>query len=238
MYSYEIKVGYSVTDSTLTMTIPAILDCFQDAATFEAQSSSVSMKYLESEHLVWFLSSWQIVIDRRPKLYEHIKVTTSPYDFKGFLGYRNFTVTGEDGNIIVRAASIWTLLDTVKMRPAKPTKVLLEGYEIMEKIDMDYAPRKIALLGEGTKTESFKVRKYQIDSNMHMNNVEYVKLAMETLDDMAEIRELRVEYKKSAHFGDVLTAFVSREENKRQVVLEDTAGETKAVLEFTEKINE
>lgn len=182
---------------------------------------------------MWVLSSWQIVIDRRPKLNERIGITTSSYASKGVLGYRNFMMTGSDGSIIVKAASIWTLIDTQKLCPSIPTKELLAGYEISPKLDMEYAPRKIALLGPGKEREHFKVRKYQIDSNQHMNNVEYVRLAMETLPDGVVIRELRTEYKKAALFGDEIVTVVIEAENKHQVVLKDTEGDIYAVIEFT-----
>ncbi len=232
MYTYEMNAGYSAMDASLHMTVPAILDCFQDAAIFEAENGRITVGYLYSRHIAWLLSSWQIVIDRRPKLNERIKVTTSPYDFKGFLGYRNFMMTGEDGAIIVRAASIWTLVDTEKLCPAKPTQELQDGYELGEKLAMEYAPRKIALLGDGEEQERFRVRKYQIDSNQHMNNVEYVKLAMETLPEDVAIKELRAEYKKAALCGDELTAVVIKAEGKQQVVLRDTEGGIYAVVEF------
>ncbi len=32
MFTYEMNAGYSVMDASLCMTVPAILDCFQDAA--------------------------------------------------------------------------------------------------------------------------------------------------------------------------------------------------------------
>ena len=86
MYTYEMNAGYSAMDASLRMTVPAILDCFQDAAIFEAENGRITVGYLYSRHIAWLLSSWQIVIDRRPKLNERIKVTTSPYDFRGFLG--------------------------------------------------------------------------------------------------------------------------------------------------------
>ena len=141
-------------------------------------------------------------------------------------------MTGEDGAMIVRAASIWTLVDTEKLCPAKPTQELQDGYELGEKLAMEYAPRKIALLGDGEEQERFRVRKYQIDSNQHMNNVEYVKLAMETLPEDAAIKELRAEYKKAALCGDELTAVVIRAEGKHQVVLRDREGGICAVVEF------
>lgn len=233
MYTYEMNAGYSVMDASLRMTIPAILDCFQDAAIFESENGRITMEYLYNRHIVWMLSSWQIVIDRRPRLNERIKITTSPYDFKGFLGYRNFTLTGGEDDMIVRAASIWTLVDIEKHCPVKLTPEMQDAYEMAPKIAMEYAPRKIVLLGEGEEQEHFKVRKYQIDSNQHMNNVEYVRLAMEMIPEEVTIRELRVEYRKAALFGDEVTVVVIKAENKYQVVLRDAESGIYAVAEFT-----
>lgn len=236
MYSYEMNVGYSVMDEAFQMKISALLDCFQDAAIFEAENASkINTKYLNEKNLVWLLSSWQIVIDRRPRLNEHIKITTIPYDFKGFLGYRNFTIEGADKTVIVKATSIWTLLDTTRMMPAKPTQELLDGYPLSEPIAMDYAPRKIAILGEGVEREPFPVRKAQIDSNKHVNNVEYVRMALEFVEAPEQIRELRVEYKRAAHFGDFIVPVVYDCDGKMQVQLKDMQGGLFAIVEFTLK---
>jgi len=236
MYFYEINAGYSVMDESLQMKVTSILDCFQDAAIFEAENGGrINTKYLNDKKLVWLLSAWQIVIDRRPGLNEHIKITTSPYAFKGFLGYRNFTIEGADKALIVKAASIWTLIDTARLMPAKPTQELLDGYDLSEKLAMDYAPRKIAILGEGAEQEPFPVRKYQIDSNRHVNNVEYVKMALEFVDAPEQIRELRVEYKKAAHFGDLVVPVVYGCDGKIQVQLKDTEGGLFAAVEFSLK---
>ena len=237
MYDYNIKVGYSSTGADLNMTITALLDCFQDAATFEAQTGKITMDYLGGRHLAWLLSSWQIVPVRFPRIDEEITITTSPYDFRGFLGYRNFTAKTLDGEVLVKAASIWTLVDMEKKRPAKPTQEILDGYPLMEKLDMEYAPRKIALIGDGEEKESLKIRRYQIDSNRHVNNVEYVKMAMEFLpykdDKCARIKELRAEYKKAAHYGDVLTPVLHRFDDKLQVALNDEQASPYAIVEFT-----
>lgn len=234
MYSYEIHAGYSVMDETLRMKVTSMLDCFQDAAIFEAENGGkINTQYLNERGLVWLLSAWQIVIDRRPKLNERIKITTSPYDFKGFLGYRNFMITDADNEVIVKAASIWTLIDTARLMPAKPTKELLDGYDLSEKLAMEYAPRKIAVLGEGTEREPFPVRKYQIDSNRHVNNVEYVKMALEFVEEPDQIRELRVEYKKAAHYGDLIVPVVYTCADKTQVRLRDTQGGLFATVECT-----
>lgn len=233
MYTYEINAGYSAMDASLCMTVPAILDCFQDAAIFEAENGKITVEYLYSRHIAWLLNSWQIVIDRRPALNERIKIATSPYDFKGFVGYRNFTMADANGDVIVKAASVWTLMDTEKGCPSRLTQELQDGYELDPKLDMEYAPRKIVLSGDGKVQEQFRIRRCQIDSNQHMNNVEYIKLAMETLPEDIEIRELRAEYKKAAHYGDEISLVVIKAEGKHQVVLKDSEGSIYAVVEFT-----
>ena len=43
----------------------------------------MGIDYLAEKHRAWLLSSWQIVVDRYPKLGERIVVSTWPYDFKG-----------------------------------------------------------------------------------------------------------------------------------------------------------
>lgn len=219
-------------DESFQMNIASILDCFQDAATFEAENGKINTKYLYQNHMMWLLSSWQIVIDRRPHMNEHIKITTSPYDFKGFLGYRNFTIEGMDGEIMVKASSIWSLLDIEKLTPVKPTQELKDGYQLSEKLAMDYAPRKIAILGEGAQREPIPVRKAQIDSNKHVNNVEYVRMALEFVEVPGQIRELRVEYKKAAHFGDLIVPKVYDCDGIMQVQLKDAQGELFATVEF------
>ncbi len=52
-----------------------------------------------------------------------------------------------------------------------------------EKLDMDYAPRKIALPEEMEKKEYFLIVKHHIDTNHHVNNGQYVQMAMELLPD-------------------------------------------------------
>lgn len=237
MYEYELRVGYSATDKDLRMTVPAILDCFQDAAIFEAENGEITMAYLGERKLAWLLGSWQIVLMRRPALNERVRVTTFPYDFKGFMGYRNFTMTTPDGELLVKAASIWTLIDTERLVPARPSQELLNGYTLREKLEMTYAPRKIAVTGEGTQCEPFEIRRYQIDSNHHVNNVEYIRMAMEFLPEAeafnAQIKELRAEYKKAAHLGDRVLPAVYKEDNRLQVRLGDAEGGVYAVVEFT-----
>lgn len=232
MYSYHTRISYSESDEELKLTIPAMLNFFQDAAIFEAEDGSITMNYLKEKHLAWLLGSWQIVIERRPRLGEAVTVTTNPYEFKGFIGYRNFTLTTEKNEVLVKAASIWTLVDIQAMKPARTTPELLAGYDLSDKLDMEYAPRRIDVQGEGCEKEPFYIRRNQIDSNHHVNNAEYVNMAMEYLGDGKQVKQVRVEYKKPAYLHETVTPVVYEQEHKLQVKLNDRQQQTYAVVEF------
>lgn len=122
MYTFQSQVRYSELDSDRKLSIASIVDYFQDCSTFHSESLGVGIDYLDRVGMLWVMSYWQIVIDRYPGLCEKITIGTFPYEFRGFLGYRNFFIADETGKKIVRANSLWTLMDIRAGRPAKPTR--------------------------------------------------------------------------------------------------------------------
>jgi len=61
---------------------------------------------LKEHAQAWFLASWQIVVERLPVLGEKITVKTWPYNFKGFYGYRNFTIEDAEGKICAKTMPV------------------------------------------------------------------------------------------------------------------------------------
>ena len=88
----------------------------------------MGIEYLKEQKRAWWLSSWQIVVDRCPVLGEEITVSTWPYDFKGMYGYRNFTIRDRKGSYLVRANSVWFLFDTEAGRPVRVQEDDIQGY--------------------------------------------------------------------------------------------------------------
>ena len=97
MYTFESRIRYSETDSRGKLTMASLINYFQDCSTFHSEDLHLGVEYLKKEHLVWVLSSWQIVVERYPWLGEKVVIGTLPYEVKGFLGYRNFAMLDEKG---------------------------------------------------------------------------------------------------------------------------------------------
>lgn len=232
MYSFKSRVRYSEVDSERKLSMTAIINYLQDCSTFQSEDLGVGIDYLKPLHRAWFLSSWQIVIERYPTLGEEIIVSTWPYEFKGIYGLRNFTIQDADGNYLVKANSTWFLFDTEAGRPMRIDEKDVEAYraELADRLDMDYAPRKISVPDIWTEAEPVSVMRHHIDTNQHVNNAQYVEIAREVLSGSETISEVRVEYKKAAVLGDVMIPRISRGDGTDVISLCDQERNPYAVI--------
>ncbi len=232
MYSFKSRVRYSEVDVDRKLSMTAMINYLQDCSTFHSEDLGVGIDYLTPFHRAWFLSSWQIVIERYPVLGEEITISTWPYEFKGIYGLRNFTIRDQEGNYLVKANSMWFFFDTEAGKPARIEDRFADVYRAVEeeKLEMDYAPRKIAVPDVWEEGEPIPVMRHHIDTNQHVNNAQYVEIAREVLPKDIQIREVRVEYKKAAVLGDVMIPRISRQENCDIISLCDTNGSPYAVI--------
>ncbi len=231
-YMIKGRVRFSEIDHTRRMTLPAIINYFQDSSIFQSESIGYGLAFLEEKKRAWVLSAWQIIISRYPQLGEEISVSTWASGFKGICGDRNFCMKDSQGSIIACANSLWVYMDVGKGRPAKPDAKEIESYGVSEPLEMDYAPRKIILPENMTEALPFPVCKYHIDTNEHVNNCQYIQMAKEVYEGDEPVRQVRAEYKKSAVYKDIIVPKTGREADRTVVELCSRDGQTFAAVEF------
>lgn len=209
MYTFDGRVRYSEVGEDGCLGLQSLLDYFQDCSTFHSEDIGLGLDYMNKIGQVWLLSAWQICIGRYPKYGEQIVIGTAPYEFRGFMGLRNFLMRTKEGEALAWANSIWTLMDREKMRPVKPNEDMIAGYVPEEKYPMEYAPRKIMIPAGGQQMEAFTVKPHHLDTNHHVNNGQYVRMAMDCIPGGVRIGQLRVEYKSQAVLGDEIYPVVA-----------------------------
>lgn len=232
IYEFSGRVRYSEIDHRGTMTLPALINYFQDCSTFHSESIGLGMERLKLRKKAWVLSYWQIIIDRYPKLYEKITTGTFATEFKGLFGNRNFYMKDEEGGRIACANSIWVFMDLEKGRPCRPAEEDIAPYGVNEPLDMPYEDRKISVPEVFEDREPFPVRKYHIDTNEHVNNCQYVQMALEMLSGDISVRQVRVDYKKSAVLGDIIYPGVAQDQGRIVTELRDENKRPYAVIEM------
>ncbi len=237
MYKLEGKVRFSECDATKSITLPGIINYFQDCSSAQSEEIGYGIDYLKEKQKAWMLSAWQIIVERYPTLGEEIVAGTWATNFKGLYGTRNFSMRTKSGETLAYANSIWVFMDLAAGRPAKPTREEVEAYGIEPPLEMEYAPRKIKMPEKAILVDTFRVRKYHIDTNNHVNNCQYVQMALEVLDKEMRIRQVRAEYKKSAVYGDIILPKIAEETERTVVELCDMEERPYAVVEFVGEKN-
>lgn len=238
MYHFDSRVRYSEVDADKKLTIENVVNYFQDCSTFQSEDLGVGIDYLKERDQVWVLNFWQIVIDRVPLIGDRISIHTRPHQLKGFMGMRNFYMKDEAGEIIVKANSYWSLISISEQKPILIPQEMYDKYVLAEKLDMEYAPRKIKLPQEADtfEGEPVLIRFEHLDSNHHVNNGQYIHLALPYLPEDFLVKELRAEYKKQAFLGAIMHPVVYRfKENEKEniiVSLNDDDGKPYAVVHF------
>jgi len=233
MYSFNSKVRYSEVGEDKKLTMLSILNYFQDCSTFQSETLGVGLACMEQLHRAWVLNAWQIVVNRYADLCEEIVIETWPTDFNGFLGGRNFAMRTPSGELLAYANTLWTFLDTDRLRPAKVPEEVLGAYTLEEKLDMEYAPRKIPVPKDAVLQETFPVLRSHLDTNHHVNNGQYVLMAKDYLPEGFRVEQMRAEYKMSAVLGDVMYPWVKIEEDVCTVALCNEEKKVFATVEFS-----
>lgn len=221
MYTFDSRIRYSETDENAVLTVGSLINYFQDCSTFQTQDAGAGLDRLCEQNLAWVLSYWQIDIARLPRLYERVRVGTVPYALKGFVGLRNYCMDALPGGGSVAenegtaerlavANSVWALMDMEKMVPARITPEHAACYTLEEQLPMEYLDRKVKLPADAVATEADPVviTHTHLDTNRHVNNGQYVRIALDAVAPAEHPQRIRAEYKKQAHLGDVLVPMV------------------------------
>ncbi len=231
MYTFDGRIRYSEVDENRKLTISSIIDYFQDCSTFQSEDLGIGIGYMKDHHVAWVINYWQINIERYPELGEAVRIGTSPYELKGFMGLRNFLLETQEGEKLAAANSVWSLIDTDTMHPTRILDDIAEKYTLHPKFDMKYHPRKIAVPKEqGKMKNSICVQEFHLDTNHHMNNGQYVRIASALLP-AGEVKQIRIAYMKQAVLGDMIFPRIYEDGDRVTVVMDSADGNPYAVFE-------
>lgn len=203
MFTFQSKVRYSELDEEGRLSIPSVVNYFQDCSTFQSESLGVGIEYLEKSKKIWMLSHWHILLENEARLCDEIEIGTWAYDFDKTFGYRNFVIRQGDKRI-ASASSKWVLYGVEEGRPLKITEEDANMYKKEPQLEMETKDVRLRIGKEMEERDPFVVRHYHIDTNGHVNNGKYIQMAMEFLPEDFKIQEIVVEYKNQAACGAMI----------------------------------
>ncbi len=232
MYQEKWQVRFSECDSNHELTYDGIVNYFQDCSNLQSLNVGRGYDYLVAKNRAWILDFWQIVINKRPKSFEHIKVETWPNGFKGFFGTRNFVMKSEDDDVLAFANSYWVYIDTATGRPVKVTPEEQADYPLEPPYEMDYANRKVDIPEGLEYVDEVTVKSHHIDIYNHVNNAKYIQIAFDYMPEHVAVCQICCQYKSQARLNDVIKVYRKIESEKVTVVLKNENDDVFAVISF------
>ena len=233
MYSLNYKVTTSTCDSEGKLKLYSALQMMQDCSEMWIDSEPQVKDYFARENMAQLLASRQVEIVRVPDFKEELTVTTSVYGMKPMFGFRNTFIYDVQGNPCYKTWSMGAFVDKAAGKLKRVDDTVAGSLLIEPQLEMNYKDRRIILpKTEGEVLEPVKVMRSDIDYNRHMNNANYVRMAMELLPEDFEIKGLRVEYRVAAKLGDMLVPTIYKHDGV--IIVSLSIGEdVSAIIEFS-----
>lgn len=225
MYSVESRVRYSEVDENRSIRIVSLINYLQDCSCFQMEDLGVGVEHQARGHFAWVLAAIRIEIKRLPRYCEEFRTSTWCHTLNRRQAGRNFAIHDKDGELIVRADSLWTTFDIDAQRICSVPESEQAYYEGDEQLVLPAFTRKVNLQAEGFAVSPIVVAEHNIDTNRHVNNAQYVQMALDALDGADlhvapnEVRAISAQYRAQAHLGDVVTPIIHVEDGARSVEL-------------------
>ena len=232
MYSLNYKVTTSTCDSDGKLKLYSALQMMQDCSEMWIDSEQGVKDYFEKENMAQLLASRQVEVIRRPSFKEELTVTTSVYGMKSIFGFRNTFIYDAEGLPCYRTWSMGAFVDKSTGKLKKVDDQTISTMLLEPKLDMNYKDRRIILPKEGgTVLAPVAVQRADIDYNKHVNNANYIRMAMELRPDGFEVKGLRVEYRVPAKLNDQLVPTVFQQDELFIVAL-NIGNDVSTIIEF------
>jgi len=206
--NYRIRI--TEVDAHSQLTIPALNGLLQEMAWRHSVVEKVTVHELSTQHNIsWILSRLKIWINRLPNYDETITVKTYVQAVDKYFYHRDFKIVDAHGIEIIRANSVWGLMDIVKRRLASIPEWMIAITEISTEKPVEKISGKIPSVNNAGIEKHFDTRWHDIDSNQHVNNTKYVEWLMESIPtevlNKGILRSIDMIFKNECILGDKIT---------------------------------
>ncbi len=232
MYSLKYKVTTSTCDSEGRLKLYSALQMMQDCSEMWIDSEPAVKRYFAEQNMAQLLATRQVEVIRVPEYKEELTVTSTVYGMKPMFGFRNTFIYDAEGKPCYKTWSMGAFVDRATGKLKRVDAATIDSMTLETQLEMNYKDRRIALPKEGGEMlEPIRVLRADIDYNKHLNNSNYVRMAMELLPEEFIVSGLRVEYRVAAKLGDLLVPTIYR--NGEAVIVSLAIGtDVAAIIEF------
>lgn len=192
-----------------------ILTLLEETAADHCYSINHSLYNLKDQNIGWVLLSGVMKMERYPKYKEKITIRTWLSSYSTVKGFRENIIFDEKGNVIGVARGQWVFFDILRRRPIQIFDDIKEKWSFYpEECIRHDIKKKIETIASGSYTKEFKINRFDVDSNQHVNNIRYLQWMLESIpDEIVDnyyLHTIDGRFIAEAQYGDTIMSFTER----------------------------
>ncbi len=194
-----------------------IMNLFQQAVTLHTYEMELDFESIRKKYNgKWFILSARFEIEKRPSIHDTIEIETWPLKASALKFPRAFKLNDSKGNTLVSAMTHWCIVDYDTEEIFRSSSVSMPFDEF---ITDDPTTKKCSV--PNTENDgiyySRKMMSSDIDLNRHVNNVSYIRIALDCFKtqelENLDIKSFDIQYRKQCFEGDVMDLYRTKTEN-------------------------
>lgn len=205
-YTKEHEVAYYECDVNQTMTLPSLVSIAIKVSEEQSSLLQRDKTYIRNLGVTWVIVSYHITLQRLPYVGEKVTFSTEAKEYNKYFCYRYFWVHDKTGNELVKIEAVFALMGIEDRKLSRVSEEIIAPYESQKISKIKRYPR-IGKIDHGKK-QSYRVRFYDIDSNLHVNNAVYFNWVFDVLGfeflTHYQPKELTIRFDKEVAYGQTV----------------------------------
>jgi medium-chain acyl-[acyl-carrier-protein] hydrolase len=211
-------------DTAGILSVPALCNYMQEIAGNHARALGVGFEALLRQNMIWVLSRLYLQIETLPRWSENISIETWPAVADGKFALRDFLFHNAQDQIFGRATTSWMVLD-MKQRKSIALPQSVHQIERPEKERALIDPFvKLPPLERIDWQSNYQVRLSDLDLNFHVNNVSYIRWALDAIPlpiwRSWQLYSLEISFRAESHLDEIVTIRIGQLDDKGELVLQ------------------
>jgi len=248
IFTEQFHLSTLICDEDDQLTLWGLARLFQHIAGRQSDLLGAGFKSLQPDHKAWVLTRVYYQVDRYPFAGEQLTLRTWPRKDNGLVAPRDYELVDADGHICAVSSSNWVILDMDKRRVCRLGEIM-NLYEIEDRLSTPFATLSKMVLPEplrkapsadvpvadqpGLSVRHIDVPHSAIDHTRHVNNAEYIKWIVDSIDEVClprgngrpEVREFDITYQHETRHRDPAVFLMSLpHEGRRHFAIHNSTG--------------
>lgn len=232
-FKKEIFVTSSDIDFRCRMSITSIMEKFQEISGDHAKLFNVDNETLiKNYNTCWFITRIKVDVSYFPCLNDRLLIETFVAQPRRFTQDRYYIIYNENHEVVVNGVAEWCLYD-IKLNKLKKfdelKNLLIDSIEFNSNLKKSLYTRLSVDVSDEDFSYEYQPRTCDIDMNMHVNNVSYGKMIINSFDcnylSKNTLKHFEIKFVNQSFEGNIIRIFNKRiTENSFYVVgrLKDT----------------